>query len=63
MIYPAHDYKGRMASTVGEEKSFNLRLTKSKDQFIDIMNNLGLSYPAQMDRAVPANLKCGFHEE
>ena len=62
-VYPAHDYKGRMMSTIGEEKAHNPRLTKSKEEFIDIMANLNLSYPAQIDRALPANMRCGFNDE
>merc|ERR1712013_946480 len=30
-LYPAHDYKGQTASTVGEEKKFNPRLTKTRE--------------------------------
>jgi len=46
-------------STIGEEKRFNLRLTKAKEEFIEIMTNLELSYPGKMDIAVPANMFCG----
>ena len=61
-IYPGHDYHGRMMSTVGEEKRFNLRigLDKSVDEFVGIMNGLNLAYPKQMDVAVPANLESGL---
>jgi sulfur dioxygenase len=61
-IYPGHDYHGRMMSTVGEEKRFNLRigLDKSVDEFVEIMNGLNLAYPKQMDVAVPANLESGL---
>eukprot|EP00775_Hariotina_reticulata_P006637 gene6637-6864_t len=59
LVWPAHDYKGRTCSSIAEEKQHNLRLTKPRDEFIDIMANLGLPYPKQIDRAVPANLKCG----
>lgn len=45
MIYPAHDYNGHTVSTVGEEKKHNPRLTKSKDEFIEIMKNLNLAKP------------------
>jgi len=62
LVYPGHDYKGRLQSSVAEEKHFNPRLTKTKEQFIDLMNNLNLAYPAQIDRAVPANLKDGYVE-
>ena len=54
-VYPAHDYKGRTVSTIGEEKRLNPRFSRSRSQFITIMNNLKLSYPQQMNTAVPAN--------
>mmetsp|Transcript_10141 Transcript_10141/g.37125 ORF Transcript_10141/g.37125 Transcript_10141/m.37125 type:complete len:315 (-) Transcript_10141:1633-2577(-) len=63
LLYPAHDYKGRMVSTVGEEKNLNARLTKSKEEFINIMNNLNLAYPKRIDVAVPANLVCGIQDD
>jgi sulfur dioxygenase len=58
-VYPAHDYKGRTQSTIGEEVELNPRLTKSKEEFQEIMANLGLNRPAKMDTAVPANMRCG----
>eukprot|EP00931_Biecheleriopsis_adriatica_P004107 TRINITY_DN105825_c0_g1_i1.p1 TRINITY_DN105825_c0_g1~~TRINITY_DN105825_c0_g1_i1.p1 ORF type:complete len:440 (+),score=91.08 TRINITY_DN105825_c0_g1_i1:58-1377(+) len=62
LVYPAHDYKGRNVSTVGEEKRYNLRLTKSKQEFIKLMSELNLPYPKKMDIAVPANLICGVQD-
>jgi len=61
VVYPAHDYKGRFSSTIGTEKATNPRLggTKTKGEFIDIMNNLNLSMPKKLDIAVPANMICG----
>ncbi|CAG5081741.1 Oidioi.mRNA.OKI2018_I69.PAR.g9951.t1.cds [Oikopleura dioica] len=59
MIYPAHDYKGRTVSSVDEEKRLNPRLTKKKDEFIQIMNNLNLPYPKKIDLALPWNINCG----
>jgi len=61
-IYPGHDYAGFTQSTVAEEKQFNLRLSKTEDEFVEIMDNLGLSYPKMIDVAVPANLKCGYDD-
>ena len=63
LLYPGHDYKGRCCSSVAEELKLNARLTKSKDEFIKIMNNLGLAYPKQLDKALPANLVDGVLEE
>ncbi|AWO96242.1 putative persulfide dioxygenase ETHE1 mitochondrial isoform 2 [Scophthalmus maximus] len=62
LVYPAHDYLGQTVSTVGEERQFNPRLTKSLEEFVNIMNNLNLRKPAKIEIAVPANLVCGLHE-
>ena len=59
MVYPGHDYKGRVRSTIGHEQKYNSRLTKPMDEYVALMNNLGLSYPKKIDVAVPANMKCG----
>lgn len=60
MIFTGHDYKGHISTTVGEEKRFNPRLSKTLDEFKSIMSNLNLSYPKLIDKAVPANLLCGL---
>jgi glyoxylase-like metal-dependent hydrolase (beta-lactamase superfamily II) len=62
LLYPGHDYKGRMVSTVREEKRFNARLgvDKSEADFVAIMNALDLAYPKKIDEAVPANLVSGL---
>lgn len=60
LLYPAHDYTGQTVSSVKEEKLLNRRLTKSKEEFIQIMLNLNLAYPKKIDTAVPANLVCGY---
>lgn len=60
LVYPAHDYKGWTASSIGEERRYNPRLAgKSRAQYIEIMRNLNLPDPKQMDIAIPANLACG----
>jgi sulfur dioxygenase len=61
LIYPGHDYNGNTVSTVGKEKATNKRLgqAKTKEEFIEIMNNLKLAYPKYIDVAVPANQACG----
>jgi hypothetical protein len=38
-------FLGQMMSTIGEEKLFNPRLTKTKEEFIEIMANLNLDLP------------------
>lgn len=61
-LYPAHDYKGLTVTSVDEERRLNPRLTKSLEEFVDIMNNLGLAYPKMIDQAVPANRICGVFD-
>ena len=60
-VYPAHDYQGRTKSTIGEEKRFNPRLGggKKEEEFVTIMDGLGLPRPKLIDIAVPKNLNCG----
>jgi len=62
-VYPAHDYKGRTSSSIGEERRHNLRLTKTLPEFVEIMAGLNLSTPKLIDIAVPANMRCGLHED
>nr|ACO11529.1 hydroxyacylglutathione hydrolase 3, mitochondrial precursor [Caligus rogercresseyi] len=62
ILYPAHDYQGRMFTSVAEEKEHNPRLTKTKEEFVKIMDGLGLAYPKKIDIALPANLKCGLDD-
>lgn len=61
IVYPAHDYKGRTSSTIGDEKTKNPRLGggNTKEEFVEIMHNLKLDQPKMIDIAVPANLRCG----
>jgi sulfur dioxygenase len=61
-IYPAHDYKGFTSTRIGDEMKLNprLNLSISKEQFIQIMDNLHLDYPKKIQQAVPANLACGI---
>ncbi len=64
LVYPAHDYKGDMVSTIGEEKAYNPRLqVASVDEYVEIMDNLNLANPKMMDIAVPANLKVGLNQD
>lgn len=60
IVFPAHDYNGNTASTIGYERDHNPRLqVENADQYADIMNNLGLANPKMMDVAVPANQRIG----
>ena len=59
-LYPAHDYKGEKFSTIGKEKKFNPRLqVNSINEYVDIMNNLNLQKPRQIELNISSNLKLG----
>jgi sulfur dioxygenase len=64
LVFPAHDYKGDMVSTIGEEKRHNPRLqVGSVDDYVELMSKLNLPNPKMMDVAVPANLRQGLAQE
>jgi len=64
-VYPAHDYEGRTASTIGEERRHNPRIGGAvrEEDFVGYMRNLGLPHPKQLAVAVPANMRCGEPED
>ena len=64
LLYPGHDYRGVTCTSVAEERRWNPRFggRSSLDDFVGYMTHLGLPHPRQMDRAVPANLRCGRPE-
>ena len=60
LLYPAHDYKGEKVSTIGKEKKFNPRLqVNSEDEYVEIMNNLDLKKPEQLEFNVSKNINLG----
>ncbi|MEO1430959.1 MAG: MBL fold metallo-hydrolase [Cyanobacteria bacterium J06632_19] len=61
LVYPGHDYKGCTVSTIAEEKRLNPRFAgKTRDDFINLMENLHLPFPKKIKQAVPANRNCGM---
>ena len=60
LLYPAHDYKGEKVSTIGKEKKQNPRLqVSSVDEYIEIMNNLDLKKPSELETNVARNINLG----
>ena len=60
LLYPAHDYKRETVSTIGKEKKFNPRLqVKNVEEYTEIMKNLNLKRPSEIDFNVASNLKLG----
>ena len=59
-LYPAHDYKGEKVSTIGKEKKQNPRLqVSSVDEYVELMNNLNLKKPTEIDLNVAKNINLG----
>ena len=60
LLYPAHDYKGEKVSTIGKEKKQNPRLqVDSVNEYVEIMNNLNLKKPTEIDNNVAKNIRLG----
>jgi glyoxylase-like metal-dependent hydrolase (beta-lactamase superfamily II)/rhodanese-related sulfurtransferase len=56
LVFPAHDYRGNTRSTIGEEKRLNPRVAgRSREQYIDLMNNLGLPLPDNIQEVLQPN--------
>ena len=60
LLYPGHDYNGKLVSTIGNEKNSNPRLqVNNADEYAEIMSNLNLSKPELMDSNIRSNIKLG----
>ena len=60
LLYPGHDYNGRIVSTIGNEKKLNPRLqVNSADEYAEIMSKLNLSKPELMDSNIQSNIRLG----
>ncbi len=56
-IHPAHEYKGRTGSTIGEEIRTNPRLQKTqRDEFTAMMRALDLKAPTHLTEALRVNM-------
>jgi len=59
-VFPAHDYKGRQSSTIGEELATNPRLqVRDRAAFVEMMRNLNLSMPTHLTEALRTNMTGG----
>ena len=63
VVWPGHDYKGRRQSTIGDEKRHNARFVgKTCAEYIELMGNLGLPFPARVQEALQVN-QSGFEAD
>jgi len=59
-VFPAHDYKGRSHSTLGEELAGNPRLQKrERAEFVEMMRQLNLTMPTHITEALRTNMSGG----
>ncbi|MEP6740633.1 MAG: MBL fold metallo-hydrolase [Caldimonas sp.] len=59
-VYPAHDYKGRSHSTIGQEIAENPRLRQQdRAAFVEMMRGLNLTMPTHITEALRTNLSGG----
>jgi glyoxylase-like metal-dependent hydrolase (beta-lactamase superfamily II)/rhodanese-related sulfurtransferase len=59
-IFPAHDYTGHRASTIGQELATNPRLQqRERAAFVEMMNSLDLSMPTHLTEALRTNMSGG----
>ena len=57
LVFPAHDYKGRVHSTLAEEIASNPRLqARERAQFCEMMRNLNLGMPSHLTEALRSNM-------
>src|SRR5580692_8826667 len=59
-VFPAHEYKGRTHSTIGQELAENPRLQKTeRTAFIEMMQTLNLTMPTHVTEALRTNMSGG----
>ena len=51
LVFPGHDYKGELVSTIGEEKQHNPRVSVKQTEvgFVTVMNAINLPRPKHID--------------
>src|ERR1700722_16658953 len=59
-VFPAHEYKGRDHTTIGQELAENPRLQKrDRGAFIEMMQSLNLTMPTHITEALRTNMSGG----
>jgi glyoxylase-like metal-dependent hydrolase (beta-lactamase superfamily II)/rhodanese-related sulfurtransferase len=59
-VFPAHEYKGRAHSSIGQELAENPRLQKKdRGEFIEMMHSLNLTMPTHVTEALRTNMSGG----
>jgi glyoxylase-like metal-dependent hydrolase (beta-lactamase superfamily II) len=59
LVFPAHDYRGQRASTIGKERRSNKRwILGSEEAFVAEMASLNMPLPKRIGEALPFNQEC-----
>ena len=59
-VFPAHEYKGRSHTTIGQELAENPRLqVRDRGAFVQMMQNLNLTMPTHVTEALRTNMSGG----
>jgi glyoxylase-like metal-dependent hydrolase (beta-lactamase superfamily II)/rhodanese-related sulfurtransferase len=59
-VHPAHEYRGRAATTIADELAANPRLqVRECAEFVEMMRNLNLSMPTHITEALRTNMSGG----
>jgi glyoxylase-like metal-dependent hydrolase (beta-lactamase superfamily II)/rhodanese-related sulfurtransferase len=63
VVWPAHDYKGRTSSTIGDERRHNPRLLgRTREEYVVLMRALELPFPDRVQQALQVN-QSGFESD
>lgn len=54
-VYPAHDYKGRTHSTIGEERAHNPRFLLPRDEFVEALDAHHPPLPELFEQSIARN--------
>jgi glyoxylase-like metal-dependent hydrolase (beta-lactamase superfamily II)/rhodanese-related sulfurtransferase len=63
VVWPAHDYRGKRSTTIGEEKRSNPRFVgHTRAEYVALMGSLGLPFPEKIQQSLQVN-QSGFEAE
>lgn len=56
LMFPGHDYRGNISSTIGQEKRTNPRISgKTRQQYIDLMASINFPLPEKIQEVLQPN--------
>ena len=56
LVFPAHDYRGNVSSTIGQEKQHNPRIAgRSRAQYVELMASLKFPMPEKIQEVLQPN--------